>query len=99
MAILEISVVPIGTSSTSVSEYVASCQKVLENNTKISYQLSAMGTSIEGELSTLLQIVEKLHEVPFEKGAQRVYTVIKIDDRRDKQSTMQQKIDSVKQKL
>lgn len=99
MAVLEISVVPIGTQSTSVSHYVAACQKILEQTEGITYQLNPMGTSIEGDLSKLLTLVQKLHEVPFEKGAQRVYTVVKIDDRRDKKASMQQKVTSVLEKL
>jgi uncharacterized protein YqgV (UPF0045/DUF77 family) len=36
--------------------------------------------------------------VPFEKGAGRVYTTIKIDDRRDKTATMESKLLSVREK-
>ncbi|SJZ38823.1 MTH1187 family thiamine-binding protein [Selenihalanaerobacter shriftii] len=99
MALVEVTVVPIGTESSSLSEYVANCQKVLAKETEIEYQLTPMGTIIEGDLDTIFEVVKKLHEVPFQKGAMRVSTSIKIDDRRDKEASMQQKIHSVNNKL
>ncbi|WP_026477324.1 MTH1187 family thiamine-binding protein [Alkaliphilus transvaalensis] len=99
MAIVEVSVVPIGTGSTSVSEYVAACHRVLKEETRIKYQLTPMATILEGDLDILLEVVRKLHEVPYEKGAQRVYTAIRIDDRRDREASMEGKVQAVKEKL
>ncbi|TCT16253.1 uncharacterized protein (TIGR00106 family) [Natranaerovirga pectinivora] len=99
MAIVEVTVIPVGTGSTSVSQYVAKCQKVLELEKEIQYQLTPMGTVIEGELDVLFNVLKKLHEVPFSEGAQRVVTSMRIDDRRDKKGSMDQKIRSVKEKL
>ncbi len=98
MAILEISVVPIGVPGTSLSAYVADCIRVLKKE-KVRFELSAMGTNIEGDLERLLRIAFKMHEVPFKKGALRVLTTIKIDDRRDKKGTLEQKKKAVKKKL
>ena len=97
MAIVEVSIVPLGTGSTSVSRYVAECLKVLDNS-GLTYELHGMGTIIEGSVTELLSIIEKMHEVPFEKGAQRVVTSIKLDDRRDKAATIQGKVSSVMEK-
>ncbi|MGM0368871.1 MAG: MTH1187 family thiamine-binding protein [Bacillota bacterium] len=99
MAIAELTVVPIGTETTSLSDYVAQCQQVLEGEEEIEYQLTAMGTIIEGDLDELLITIRKLHEVPFTKGAQRVTTNIKIDDRRDKEASSNQKLNSVAEAL
>lgn len=99
MAILEITVIPIGTDSTSVSSFVAECHKVLKEENEIKYQLTPMGTVIEGQLETLFEVAKKLHEVPFQKGVQRVATMIKIDDRRDRIGTLEQKVQSVQEKL
>jgi uncharacterized protein (TIGR00106 family) len=99
MAIAEVTVIPVGTGSTSVSQYVAKCQKVLEKESGIHYQLTPMGTVIEGELNVLFRVLQKLHEVPFSEGAQRVVTSMRIDDRRDKKASMNQKINSVNEKL
>ncbi|MVP01225.1 MTH1187 family thiamine-binding protein [Paenibacillus lutrae] len=98
MAIVEITVVPIGTASTSLSEYVAHLQKVLDNQ-PLHYELTPMSTIIEGPLDQVMDVVLRLHESPFENGAMRVSTSIKIDDRRDKQASMEQKLQSVADKL
>ena len=98
MAILEISVVPIGTGDTSLSAYVADCLRVLKKE-KVRYGLSPMGTSIEGNLKDLIRIALKMHQVPFKKGAQRVVTTLKIDDRRDKKGTLEGKKKAVQSKL
>lgn len=98
MAIVEVAVVPLGTGSTSLSQYVADCYKVLKQS-GLKHQLTPMGTIIEGDLDDILKLVRKLHEVPFAAGALRVSTTIKIDDRRDKNSSMEQKIRSVEKRL
>ncbi|MBO8168801.1 MAG: MTH1187 family thiamine-binding protein [Thermoanaerobacteraceae bacterium] len=99
MAVAEVTVVPIGTASPSISKYVAECHKVLEQAEGIKYQLTPMGTIIEGDVDDILAVVRKMHEVPFDRGAQRVSTTLKIDERRDKELTMSGKVESVEQKL
>jgi uncharacterized protein (TIGR00106 family) len=98
MAILEISVVPLGTGDTSLSAYVADCLRVLKQE-KVRYELSSMGTNIEGDLKDLIRIALKMHQVPFRKGARRVVTTLKIDDRRDKKGTLEGKKKAVQNKL
>ena len=98
MAILEISVVPIGTGDTSLSAYVADCLRVLKKE-KVRYELSSMGTNIEGDLKDLFKIALTMHQVPFKKGARRVVTTMKIDDRRDKKGTLEGKKKAVQSKL
>ncbi|MEH7014207.1 MTH1187 family thiamine-binding protein [Neobacillus niacini] len=100
MAIVDITVIPVGTATPSVSEYIAEIQKVLQQyEGKVKFQLTPMSTLIEGELKLLLEIVQELHEVPFQKGLQRVCTNVRIDDRRDKENTMERKLQSVQSKL
>jgi len=99
MAILDVSIVPIGTGGTSLSFYVAECVKVLEKEKKIKHELTSMGSNLEGELKDLIRVVMKMHEVPFKKGAKRVSTLIRIDDRRDKKGTLEGKRKSVEAKL
>jgi uncharacterized protein (TIGR00106 family) len=98
MAILEISVVPIGVEGSSLSSFVADCLRVLKKE-KVRYELTAMGTNIEGGLRNLIKVALKMHEVPFKKGAPRVLTTLKIDDRRDKKGTLSAKKRAVKRKL
>ena len=100
MAVAEFSIVPLGTGSTSLSPYVAACEQELRAHGEgLKYELTAMGTIIEGDLDSILTMIRRLHEVPFKQGAQRVSTSIKIDDRRDKTGSITQKIKSVQDKL
>lgn len=94
MAIAEFSVVPLGTGQTSLSEYVAECYALVKAS-GLKHELTPMGTIIEGSMTELLDLLARVHEVPFTYGVQRVYTSIKIDDRRDKTASMEQKICSV----
>ena len=93
--VVEVSVVPLGTGSTSLSHYVARCMEILDKRHSISYRLTPMSTIVEGPLDKVLETIKELHEVPFTQGISRVLTSIKIDDRRDKISTMAGKVDSV----
>ncbi|MGE7824724.1 MTH1187 family thiamine-binding protein [Paenibacillus sp. NPDC093718] len=99
MAIAEVTVIPIGTATTSLSSYVAEMQRVLKQQDGISYELTSMSTIIEGELNMIWRAIEALHEAPFLSGVQRVSTSVKIDDRRDQVSSSKQKIQSVQEKL
>ncbi len=97
--IAEVTVVPLGTCSTSLSDYVADVERILEKYPQIRKQLTPMSTILEGDLNLILKVVLEMHENPFLSGAKRVSTRISIDDRRDKNATMQKKIESVKSKI
>jgi len=99
MALVEVSIIPLGTETTSVSQYVARAVGILQGEKDIKFELTAMGTIIEGDLDRLLVLVRKMHEAVFDAEITRVVTTIKIDDRRDKSSTMSSKIESLKREL
>ncbi|MGA9290345.1 MAG: MTH1187 family thiamine-binding protein [Anaerobacillus sp.] len=100
MSIVDVTVIPIGTETPSVSKYVAEVQEILESYTdRVTYRLTPMSTLIEGELSDLLEVVQAIHEAPFQAGIERVATNIRIDDRRDKKVKMDDKLDAVKKHL
>jgi len=94
--VAEVSIVPVGTADAGISRYVAASLEVLESRKDLSYRLTPMGTVIEGPLDKVLDVIRDMHEIPFNKGAQRVVTSIKIDDRRDKTATMISKLESVR---
>lgn len=99
MIIVDFSVIPVGTGSPSVSEYVAVVQKALQEE-GFSPQLHSMGTTVETEtLQKALDAVRIGHEAVFKAGALRVVTAVKIDERRDKDGSIQQKLDSVRRRL
>ena len=93
--IAEIKVVPLGTATTSLSRYIAACLDIVKQAPDISYQLTAMGTIIQGPLERVLELAQKMHEVPFTMGAKRVATTISFDDRRDKAATIESKVKAV----
>jgi uncharacterized protein (TIGR00106 family) len=77
---------------------VAGVLKVLEKST-LQHELTAMGTIISGDLDDILKTVRLMHESVFLAGAMRVLTQIRIDDRRDRKASPEQKIRSVMEKL
>jgi len=100
LAIADITIFPVGTDSTSISKYVAAIEKALgKEQGRVKIKLTPMSTLIEGDIHDLFEIIEKLHEIPFSNGVKRVETNIRIDDRRDKQLTMEGKLASVAEKL
>lgn len=100
MAIMEISVVPVGTEDSSISGYVACSEDVLKRSKGIKWQVTAMGTIVESDsLDELFSIARKMHEEAMLCGVKRVFTDISIDDRRDKQMSMEAKVESVMKKI
>ncbi len=95
---MEISIVPVGTGSPSVSQFVAECVKILDEK-GVKYEVTSMGTEVEGEVGQLLRLAEEMHCAPFAKGVKRVVTSIKIDDRRDKTLKMEGKKEAVRKRL
>ena len=99
MALVQVSIVPLGTGTTSISKYVARALKVLQAQKAVKYRLTPMGTVLEGDLDEVLRVVRKMHASVFDKSVRRVLTTVVIDDRRDKEATMESKVKSVESKL
>jgi uncharacterized protein (TIGR00106 family) len=97
--VAEVTVVPLGTGSASLSAYVAEVEKVLARFPSLKTMLTPMSTILEGELDEVIEAVRAMHEVPFREGAARVSTTLRIDDRRDRPVTMAGKLEAVKSKL
>jgi len=98
VAIMEISVVPLGLGDTSVGDFIAAVIRYLQHE-GIPYELTDMGTLIHGHAARLLKVAQVLHELPFDQGVDRVVTHITIDDRRDKEVHLGDKVKSVKVRL
>ncbi|MFH1221390.1 MAG: MTH1187 family thiamine-binding protein [Candidatus Eisenbacteria bacterium] len=98
MAVAEISVVPVGTANASISDYVVGAVKIVRAS-GLKYELSSMGTNVEGDVASILDVVRRVHEACFEAGAVRVLTTLKIDDRRDKHLSIEGKKSAVTGKL
>jgi uncharacterized protein (TIGR00106 family) len=97
---MEISVIPLGTKKTSVSDYIVAAVKVLEER-GIKHQVGPMGTVVEADISEIFEIARQMHEAVFlPSDIDRVVTTIRIDDRRDvSDTTMERKMKSLKEKV
>src|ERR687886_497203 len=95
MATADLTIIPLGT-DTGASPAIAAMQRLLAAQDRVRYRLHAMGTSLEGSTEDVLAVVGELHAVPFEQGVPRVYTVLKLDERRDRpDQTLDDKVRSV----
>ena len=99
MATAELTVIGLGRLDPSAGEYIAEIQRRLAVQKKVGYKLQAMGTELEGSTEDILAVVAELHRVPFELGLPRVYTVLKLDERRDREQTLEDKVRSVEERL
>jgi uncharacterized protein (TIGR00106 family) len=100
VATADLTVIALGRPDASASEYIAAIQRKLAAQDRVGYRMHAMGTSLEGPADEILRIVGELHATPFEQGAPRVYTVLKLDERRDKpDQTLDDKVASVQARL
>jgi uncharacterized protein (TIGR00106 family) len=99
MITAELTIIPIGTSKTSLSKYIAAAVSAIDSN-GIKYELTGMGTLLESnDLGKIFSAITDAHEAVFKTGAERVATSIKIDERRDEERTIKDKVSSVTHKL
>jgi uncharacterized protein (TIGR00106 family) len=99
MATADLTVIGLGRAEVSASRYIAEIQRRLAAQGRVRHRLHAMGTSLEGSTADILAVVAELHAVPFELGLPRVYTVLKLDERRDREQSLEDKVTSVERLL
>jgi len=93
----EITIVPLGTNSPSLSRYVKVSYQVIKES-GLKFQLTPMGTCIIGDFKDVFSLIERIHEKFAKMGIDRISTHIKIDDRRDKEITFESKVRAVKKR-
>ncbi len=95
VVVVEFSIVPVG-EGTSLSRILAHAIKELEN-TGVKYELTPMCTVFEARsVEEALKAVRIAHESVFKHGVKRAVTIVKIDDRRDVERSMKDKVESLK---
>jgi uncharacterized protein (TIGR00106 family) len=100
VATADLTVLALGRPEVGASEYIAEIQRRLRRQQRVTFRMHAMGTSLEGSTEDILGVVAELHAVPFERGVPRVYTVLKLDERRDRPGqTLDDKVRSVEDRL
>ena len=98
MAIMQLTIIPLGTKTPGVGQYVADIQHALQDE-GFPYTLTDMGTIIEGQPLELLALAGRLHALSFAHGVQRVVTQIMLDERRDKDVKLGDKTAAVQARL
>jgi len=96
----EISIYPIATRTTSASFYIAKAIESIDNMENLRYEINSMGTVLESDsIDVIYNASKKMMETVHNLGIVRVEVIIKIDSRRDKHVTMEEKLDSIKKHL
>ena len=95
--LIDVALVPLGV-GLSLSRYVAACERVF-TEAGLTTRLHAYGTNVEGEWDDVFAAVKRCHEVLHQMGAPRVSTVIKAGTRTDRAHSLDDKVQSVEDKL
>ncbi|HTU18507.1 MAG TPA: MTH1187 family thiamine-binding protein [Gemmataceae bacterium] len=92
MVLLDFSMTPLGKGE-SVSPYVARCMEVVAAS-GLDHRLHAMGTTLEGELDQVLDVVRRCFEA-LETDCNRISCSIKIDYRKGPGGRLDSKVQKV----
>ena len=90
---VELCLVPMGV-GVSVSEYVAACQRVLEE-AGFDPEMHAYGTNFEGDWDRVTEAIRRCHETVHDMGVPRIFTSVKLGTRTDRMQTLTDKVSSV----
>ncbi|PLB37874.1 thiamine-binding protein [Aspergillus candidus] len=90
--------IPIGTSSPSVSAQIADVQRLIESS-GVKYVMHSAGTTIEGSWDRVLQVIGQAHTILHQQGIVRIQTDIRVGSRIDKEQSFQDKVDKVRELL
>jgi len=98
MVIVELNIIPLGV-GVSVSRFLVPALKELKKR-KVKYEITSMCTIFEAkDVNEALKIVEAAHKATFKANVKRVITTIRIDDRKDKKGSMEEKVKALKTQL
>lgn len=94
--VVDIAVEPIGTSSTSISRYVRKVIEVLQSEGLKVYPAPSMTSFELDDLTRLGFILKRINDELEKEGVKRTVTILKIDDRRDKETSIDHKLEVVR---
>lgn len=95
--VAELSVVPVGTGRTGLSDYIAAALREVKR-AGVKYQLCPACTVFEADLDKALKIAKAAHQAVIDSGAKRVITSLRMDERLDIQRTMEERVKRVAEK-
>lgn len=91
MAQIDVRVVPLGTPTPGVAKYIREALRIASES-GLSYVVTPTSTCLEGPLEDIARVALRMHEACFIDGVQRVVTTLTIDDRRDENETLDDKV-------
>lgn len=96
--IVEFNIIPLGV-GISVSKSLVHAVKELDKR-KVKYEITSMGTIFEAKnIEEAFDLVREAHEAVFETSVKRVVTTVRIDDRRDAERSMEDKVKSLERMI
>ena len=85
---------------TSMSKEIAFAFDAIKKSKEVKVILTAMGTEIEANnIQDILKSIEMAHKAMKDLGIKRIISTIRIDERLDKTETLEDRVNSVKEKL
>ncbi len=94
MILAQLSVYPVG-QGTSLGRFVKKGIRVIKES-GYTYTVGGLSTAIETpDMDSLFALVKQIRQAHLDEGAKRVIVDLKIDDRHDKNATLNSKISSV----
>lgn len=93
MVLVEFSIFPTDKGA-SVSKYVSKVLNYIDES-GITYQLTPMGTVLEGEFDEVMNVVSGCYKI-LDKESDRIYMNLKMDARKGDSSRMKSKIEKIK---
>ena len=97
-ALADICLTPVGTSSSSIGEFVAHAVAVLRRHREVKVEVNSTCTSLEGELSDVTNAITDCIEATAKMGV-RVVSSVHIDVRSDKELTIEESKKSIQEKV
>ncbi len=96
MVLMDFSIFPVGKGE-SLSPYVARVVRVIDES-GLPYRLHAMGTTVEGELDQLLDLLRRCFE-ELRQDCDRIVCRVYFDDRKGRVGALDEKVLSVERQL
>ena len=94
MILAQLSIYPVG-QGTSLGRYVRKGIQVIKDS-GYTYSVGGLSTAIEvPDMDSLFALVKEVRQAHLDQGAKRIVVDLKIDDRGDKDATLNSKINSV----
>jgi uncharacterized protein (TIGR00106 family) len=96
--VVELNVIPLG-KGVAISKFLAPVIGELERS-GVRYSITPMCTIFEAEnVEEAFRLVVSAHESVFRSGVERVVTTVKVDDRRDVERSMEEKVESLRREV